>query len=116
MLDLQKKSTDDVTAPAHKITWDLTINVPTLVMLVATVVSCSGWAISKYSDADERITANRSDGIVLRRDVDRLDLETKALRAEQSSKIDSLRGEMRGELRDVNGKLDQLLLRGGRGG
>jgi hypothetical protein len=114
MLELQKKSSDDDSAPAHKVTWDLTINVPTLVMLVTTVVTCAGWGIAKYSDVDSRVTANNADGRVFRRDIDRLDLETKALRAEQASKIDALRGEMRGELRDVNGKLDQLLIRSSR--
>lgn len=112
MLDFQKTTASDEAAPPHKVSWDLTINVPTLVTLVLSMIAGVSWGISTYSDVDKRVTSNTSTTDVLRRDVDRLDGETKALRAEQASKIDALRGEMRGELRDVNGKLDQLLLRG----
>jgi hypothetical protein len=115
MLDL-RKTTDSDAANPHRVSWDLTINVPTMLAMTIALISSVGWGISKYADADKRITSNASVSDVLRRDVDRLDGETKALRAEQASKIDALRGEMRGELRDVNGKLDQLLLRRGSNG
>lgn len=114
MLDLHK--TAGSAEPSHKVSWDLTINVPTMLALTIALITGVAWGISKYDDVDNRISATVSDTRMIRRDVDRLDLESKALRAEQSSKLDALRGEMRGELRDVNGKLDQLLLRGGRGG
>jgi len=115
MLDFKKTEVDDM-ATGHKVSWDLTINVPTLVTLLIAMISSVSWGVSKYSDVATRVDATRYDSGILRRDVDRLDLETKALRTEQASKIDSLRGELRGELRDVNGKLDQLLLRGGKNG
>jgi hypothetical protein len=116
MLDVKKKNESDETAPRHKVTWDWTVNVPTILTLGTLLFSCVGFGISTYYQVEKRVTASESTDVVLRRDVDRIDAETKALRAEQSSKIDALRGELRGELRDVNGKLDQLLLRRGRDG
>ena len=109
MIELQKVT--DQQTPSHKVTWDLTINVPTLLALVVTTVTGISWVLGKYQSVESTVASNRAYSEIIRRDVDRIDSETKAIRSEQSSKIDALRAEVRQDLRDVNAKLDQLLVR-----
>lgn len=112
MLDLKKNEDGS----PHRVSWDLTINVPTLIAMVGMIGGSIIFGVNKYSDVNDIVKGNAYTNSTQDRAIERLDLETKALRNEQSSKLDALRGEMRGELRDVNGKLDQLLLQGRRGG
>lgn len=110
MIELQRNA--DQQASSHKITWDLTINVPTLLALVVTTVTGISWLLGKYQSVEATVASNRAYSEIIRRDVDRIDAEIKAIRSEQSGKIDALRAEVRQDLKDVNAKLDQLLVRG----
>ena len=93
--------------------WDKTINVPTVLAILTALVTTIGWGIATYRDVDKKIDAGISERTTLRRDVDRLDSLTAEIRRDQLSQLQQLRSEVRSDLRDVNGKLDQLLMRGG---
>lgn len=95
------------------IQWDLTVNIPTMLAIATALVGAIAFGVRTYADLDARLVAGHSERTVLRRDVDRVDATAAELRRDQGQKLDALRAELRGDLRDVSGKLDQLLLRDG---
>lgn len=101
-----------MTDPAHRVNWDLTINIPTILTMALAVGSGVSAGVSAYNDLDRRLIDDTSTLVTLRRDVDRIDTTTRDLQRDQIQKLDALRAELRGELRDVGQKLDALLLRG----
>lgn len=78
--------------------FDGTINVPTLLMLVAMIGGLLVSGLGLYSSLSERIEGNSREVTLLKNQM----LDVKAAQAQD-------RADVRGDLHDINGKLDQLL-------
>lgn len=89
---------------------DWTLNWPTLLAMFAMVVSGVFWAVTTYNGVDRRVSALQRDTVELRRDVDRFGKASNDYDLDQDRRREQLRQETRSELRDINEKLDQLLL------
>lgn len=97
-----------------KLKWDFTVNVPTVLAILAAVASTIGWGFDLYRGLDSRLQDDRKEISVLRRDLDRVEVAAAEIRRDQLSQLQALRAEMRGEMRDMSAKLDKLLMRGDR--
>lgn len=84
--------------PPSRLHFDGTINVPTLLMLVAMIAGMIASGLGVYSSLSERIEITSRDVTLLKNQL----IDVKATQTQD-------RADVRGDLHDINGKLDQLL-------
>lgn len=101
----------------HRWTFDRTVNLPTLLTILAMVVSIGAVGFRFVNEQDLRLAEvdRRMDGIERKaiHAVEKVDAVSAVQAAQdkaQAAQMQSLRNEFRNDLRDINGKLDQLLL------
>ena len=101
----------------HRWTFDRTVNLPTLLTILAMVVSSGAVGFRFVNEQDLRLAEvdRRMDGIERKaiHAVEKVDAVSAVQAAQdktQAAQMQSLRNEFRNDLRDINGKLDQLLL------
>lgn len=104
--------TDLAPGATQSFRWDLTINVPTVMTLLVAALSSALWIGTLYRGLDTRTTANETENKALRKDLERAEAISVELRRDRIQQLDSMRAEFRGALRDVDQKLDALLLQG----
>lgn len=85
-------------ATPTRLHFDGTINVPTLLMLVAMIAGMIASGLGVYSSLSERIEITARDVTLLKNQV----IDVKASQAQD-------RADVRGDLHDIGAKLDQLL-------
>lgn len=88
----------ELSAPPTRLHFDGTINVPTVLMLTAMLGGLLVSGIGLYSNLNARIEGNTREVALLKNQV----LDVKAAQAQD-------RADVRGDLHDINAKLDQLL-------
>lgn len=96
---------------AHRVKLDLTINVPTIVTLCLLVVSSSVAGVRIYNDLDQRVTRAGYFSDALAHRVQVLETTVGQIRTDQANQIKELRAEIRADLSEIKGSLNNLLLR-----
>lgn len=82
----------------HRIHWDGTINVPTILTLLGMIAASIGAGIAMYTNLSDRIQTNASDIVLLKSQV-----------AEAKQASDQQRNDVKSDLARINDKLDKLL-------
>lgn len=103
--------------PLHRWSFDRTLNIPTLLTILSMVTAITLVGFRFVSEQDLRLAAvdRRMDGIERKamHAVEKVDAVSAVQTAQdkaQTAQMQSLRNEFRNDLRDISGKLDQLLL------
>lgn len=89
--------------------FDRTVNIPTLMGVMSLVAGIAVFGVRASNDFDRRLDAVTRDTVQLRSDVRRVEDTQAAQGAAQGLQVQSLRIELRSDLKDVNEKLDKLL-------
>lgn len=100
----------DTDAQPRKWAFDKTLNIPTMLMIAGMTASAVLFVAKGWSDQDRRIDSIERIANSAAQDVKRLELLQSDQAQGQSAQIQSLRSEFRSDLRDINSKLDALLL------
>jgi len=107
----------DSTQSNRKWTFDKSLNIPTMLMIAGMSASAVLYVAKGWTDQDRRIdTVDRRVDAVETKAQNAMDglkrLETlQAVQAQsQAELVSGLRAEVRSDLKDINGKLDALLL------
>lgn len=84
---------------------DLSINIPTIISILTCVVGISAFGLGIYRDLDNR---------QLRTDIAVVDIRTRVdkIEANQSTQIQNLRTEMRGDITEIKEMLNRLIFSG----
>ena len=91
-----------------------TLNWPTLIAIFTLLIAGLVGGITTFNTLDGRVDSNTGDMHRLRTDVDHNSTRIDDLQKDQAASTEKLRAEMLGNFRDINNKLDQLIL--GQGG
>lgn len=103
------QSTDNEREP-RKWGFDKTLNIPTTLMIIGMSCSAVMFVAKGWADQDRRIDAIERQSLAVTQDLGRLEARQGSQGTQTEAQIQALRSEFRGDLRDINGKLDALLL------
>lgn len=95
---------------ASRVKFDLTINVPTILTLGAFVVSSTVAGMRLYHDIDSRVTRTSYEVSTLQERVRTFEATLAAVKTDQNAQIQTLRAEIRSDLSEIKGTLNNLLL------
>ena len=110
---------NDAQANLHprKWTFDKSLNIPTMLMIAGMSASAVMFFAQGWADQDRKIEAvdRRTDAVERKADsamdgLKRLELTQSVQAQSQAELVSSLRAEVRTDLKDINSKLDALLL------
>lgn len=101
---------NDTERESRKWGFDKTLNIPTMLMIAGMTASAVMFVAKGWADQDRRIDAIERQTQSISQDVTRLDARQGTQGTQADAQISKLRDEFRGDLRDINGKLDALLL------
>lgn len=100
----------DATAEKTRWSFDKTLNLPTLLMITSMTTGATLFVAKGWSEQDRRIDAVERRAEAVQIDVRRVEtLQAEQARATTDT-LQTVRGEFRSDLRDINSKLDALLL------
>lgn len=88
---------------------DLTVNVPTMVTLLAFVVSSVTAGVRIYNDLDARLTRASYDIAALQTRAQSAEAALAAVKTEQNAQMQTLRAEIRADLTEIKGSINSLL-------
>lgn len=97
-------------APKHRVKLDLTINVPTIMTLVAMTVTIVVSGIRVYNDLDGRTTKNAYELQTLRDRVVAAETSVSTLKNETNASSTALRSEIKQDLSEIKNTLNDLVL------
>jgi len=107
-------------APQRKWVLDKTLNVPTLLTIGTLVVGAASFGVSTMNDQNNRMSEQdrRIDSVERKADsavegIKRVEALQSMQAQNQDAQLQTLRNEFRSDLRDINSKLDTLLLNSG---
>lgn len=88
---------------------DTTINIPTILSTLGMVVTVCAFGIGIYTDLDKR--QMRTDAAVaeIRYRMDKAENAIIATKADQAAQIGTIRGELKGDIGEIKGMLNQLI-------
>lgn len=88
---------------------DTTINIPTLCSLLGTLGAVCAFGMGIYQDLDKR--QMRTDAAVaeIRYRMDKAENAIIATKADQAAQIGTIRGELKGDIGEIKGMLNQLI-------
>lgn len=87
---------------------DLSINIPTILSLLAAVVAISGTGITLYYGLDKRQMSSEIEIAKLGQRVDKTENTIVTLRTEQMQREERLRTEMKGDITEIKDTLNRL--------
>lgn len=87
---------------------DLSINIPTILSLIAAVVAISGTGITLYYGLDKRQMSSEIELGKLGQRVEKTEINIGNLRTEQIQREERLRGEMKGDINEIKEMLNRL--------
>lgn len=98
--------------PSPQESWriDKTFNLSTVIAVVVAVVGVTSFGVRANNDLENRINKVTYDAETIRLDVRRIETMVNAQATTQSGSLSTLRVEIREDLKEVNGKLDRLLV------
>jgi len=96
----------------HGVNIDLTLNIPTLLTMLALIVSTSAAGISAWNSLDKRQMSTEFAVNALTVRIDKAENSVAALKSEQGAQFAALRSEMKGDLNEIKGQLDRLVYSG----
>lgn len=102
--------TNDNEREPRKWGFDKTLNIPTMLMIAGMTASAVMFVAKGWADQDRRIDAIERQTLSTAQDISRLESRQGTQGTQVDTQISALRSEFRGDLRDINGKLDALLL------
>lgn len=91
---------------------DLTINVPTMISIFVLIVSTSAACVGTYYNMDKRQMATEFVVQNLTSRVEKAEANIAAVKTDQSVQVAQLRAEVKGDLSEIKGLLNQLMLGG----
>lgn len=95
----------------QKWAFDKTLNIPTMLMICGMTTSAVLFVARGWSEQDRRIDAAERHANMAVNEVRRLEGIQSAQSSANSDQISSIRNEFRSDLRDINSKLDTLVMR-----
>lgn len=95
---------------------DLTINIPTILALLASVVSVVATGTTLYFSADRRMLTIEFEQAKINQRVEKTESAISTVRADQNLANTTLRAEMKGDLSEIKGQLNQLIFNPPAGG
>lgn len=90
---------------------DYTVNVPTLITIISLCTGLAVWGVRTYYAMEERTNRNTYDVAVLTDKVIRLESQVSQTRLDNGTAVQALRGEIRLDLVEIKGTLNQIMLR-----
>jgi len=100
---------DESQEAQHRVKLDLTVNVPTIVTLVLLVISTVSFGVRLYTDLDQRVSLAGVMQEILQQRVASLESAIGEIRQNQAREIKELRSEIRADLGEIKGTLNNLL-------
>lgn len=97
----------DRRAPRMRV--DLTLNIPTLLTLATLVVTISASGVGLYYNLDKRQLATEFALSVLQQRLEKNEAAISALKAEQASSNATLRSDVKSDIGEIKGMLNQLI-------
>ena len=97
----------DRRAPRMRV--DLTLNIPTLITLATLVVTISATGVGLYYNLDKRQMATDFAVSVLQQRVEKNEAAVAALRIDQANSNAALRTDVKGDIAEIKGMLNQLI-------
>lgn len=88
--------------------WDLTINIPTMLTIMAMVVGMVTFGINKYNELTAADSSLARDVLSLQMEVTRLQGSQGGMVTEMRTAIDAMRKENREDLREIRGNLERI--------
>jgi len=95
----------------HRARFDLTINLPTMMMLVTAIVTTSAWGVGVYAEFDRRMVMTELAMTALAQRVDRVEGTINSVRVDQVAASKTLRDDMKSEMSEIKGMLNQIIFR-----
>lgn len=95
----------------HSSRFDLTINLPTMITLAVLTVTVSAWGVGIYSSLDKRQMMTDLAVTALAQRVDRVEGTINSVRADQIAASKTLREDMKTEMSEIKGMLNQIIFR-----
>lgn len=100
----------DATAEKTRWSFDKTLNLPTLLMITSMTTGATLFVAKGWSEQDRRIDAVERRAEAVQIDVKRVETMQSEQARSANDTLQTVRGEFRSDLRDINSKLDALLL------
>lgn len=87
---------------------DLTINIPTILSVLASIIAVSATGITLYYGLDKRALASEFEIAKLNQRIDKTEQAVVTLRTEQAQREGALRAEMRSDIAEIKDLLYRL--------
>ncbi|MNK80461.1 hypothetical protein D3C87_1001760 [compost metagenome] len=91
---------------------DFTINIPTLISIITLSAGLATWGVRTYYEMSARTDRNTYDLAVLQDRIRTVETQVTQVRADNSTSVQALRGEIRVDLLEIKGTLKDLMFRG----
>lgn len=94
---------------APKLRLDLTINIPTMISLLVLIFSVSAWGVGIYYNFDKRHMQTEYAVANLNARVEKVENSVAAIKADQATTNSNLRTEIKADLAEIKGQINQLI-------
>ena len=101
-------NTSEVTS--KRWTFEKSLNIPTMLMILGMTTSAVLYVAKGWSEQDRRIDSSERKAETAMLEMKRLEAVQATQARDQAAQMSSIRSEVRTDLRDINSKLDTLLL------
>lgn len=101
-------NTNEVTS--KRWTFEKSLNIPTMLMIIGMTTSSVLYVAKGWADQDRRIESSERKAEAAMLEMKRLEAAQAAQARDQAAQMSTIRSEVRTDLRDINSKLDTLLL------
>jgi len=95
-----------------RVKFDFTINIPTLLAIISMAAGLAAWGVRTYYEMSARTDRNTYDMAVMQDRVRAIESQIVQVRADNSTSVQALRGEIRVDLLEIKGTLKDLMFRG----
>lgn len=101
----------DFRAGSSRVRFDLTINVPTMVMLITLIASIVIGGVRIYNDLDTRVTRATYEIATLQERIRTFEATLAAVKADNNAQIQTLRNDIRSDLSEIKRTLNDILIK-----
>ena len=88
---------------------DLTVNIPTIISILVLIISTSATGVGLYYSLDKRQTETSYAVANLTSRVEKVEASVSAIKVDQAASNDRLRADVKADLSEIKGQLNQLI-------